>query len=358
MGGKAPSAPPAPDPMATATAQTQMNKDTAITNARLNMVNQVTPYGSLTYQETMGADGTPRFTATQTLSPSEQRMLDLTNQGQETYGRAAVKQLGAVENTLSTPFAPDFSAIGNPMTAREDVQAALLDRMRPSLERQRAGLENQLRNQGVNPGSQAWIAAMDDLNRSENDARYGAIINAGNEQSRLIGTQGQLLQQQLATRSQPLNEANALLTGAQVQMPQFVDTPNVTMANTDYLGAVGLQQQALQNAFNAKNANYQANLQGLYGLGSAALGAAGRFGSAAMMPTPAPAPTPSDRRLKENIREVGRLANGLPVYAYTYRGDDTPRIGLMAQDVARVRPEAVELMPSGFLGVHYDRAVV
>lgn len=45
-------APSAPDPLATATSQSQMNRDTAMTNFLMNAVNQVTPYGSLTYKQT------------------------------------------------------------------------------------------------------------------------------------------------------------------------------------------------------------------------------------------------------------------------------------------------------------------
>ena len=97
MGKRAPSAPPAPDPAATARAQATANRETAITQFGLNAVNQVTPYGNLTYTQTgTWADGTPRFTATQTLSPAEQEALDLSNRAQSLYGTAAVNQLGAV----------------------------------------------------------------------------------------------------------------------------------------------------------------------------------------------------------------------------------------------------------------------
>lgn len=54
MGKKSPSAPAAPDPAATAAAQTQSNKDTAYWNAVLNNVNQITPYGTLTYEQSGG----------------------------------------------------------------------------------------------------------------------------------------------------------------------------------------------------------------------------------------------------------------------------------------------------------------
>ena len=57
MFDKGSSAPPAPDPNTVSAAQTKSNIDTARLNARLNRVNQVTPYGSLTYSQNQ----TPTF---------------------------------------------------------------------------------------------------------------------------------------------------------------------------------------------------------------------------------------------------------------------------------------------------------
>lgn len=53
-GGGGSSAPAAPDPAKTAAAQTATNKETAYWNAVLNNVNQITPYGNLTYAQTGG----------------------------------------------------------------------------------------------------------------------------------------------------------------------------------------------------------------------------------------------------------------------------------------------------------------
>jgi hypothetical protein len=65
----------------------------------------------------------------------------------------------------------------------------------------------------------------------------------------------------------------------------------------------------------------------------------------------------SDRRAKTDIRKVGKLDNDLPVYSFKYKGDPRPMIGLMAQDVAKKRPEAVAKTPSGLLAVNYEKAV-
>lgn len=87
------------------------------------------------------------------------------------------------------------------------------------------------------------------------------------------------------------------------------------------------------------------------GLGSA-LGGLGSLASLGMMAFS----MFSDERLKEDIEPVGALNDGQTVYAYRYKGDPTPRIGLMAQEVAQTHPEAVHLDPSGYLKVDYDAA--
>jgi hypothetical protein len=51
----------------------------------------------------------------------------------------------------------------------------------------------------------------------------------------------------------------------------------------------------------------------------------------------------SDRREKTDVKPLGQTSGvlGLKVYEYRYKGDDEKRKGFMAQDVARVLPEAV-----------------
>ena len=67
----------APDPYATAAAQTQSNKETANYNAALNRVDQYTPFGSSVYSVTgTGADGAPQYRNDVTLTPLAQQQLD------------------------------------------------------------------------------------------------------------------------------------------------------------------------------------------------------------------------------------------------------------------------------------------
>jgi hypothetical protein len=53
---------------------------------------------------------------------------------------------------------------------------------------------------------------------------------------------------------------------------------------------------------------------------------------------------------------VGKLNDGQKVYSYNYKGDPTPEIGLLAQEVEKVRPEAVATGPDGLKRVDYGAA--
>lgn len=49
----------------------------------------------------------------------------------------------------------------------------------------------------------------------------------------------------------------------------------------------------------------------------------------------------SDRRMKKDVKRIGTADNGLPIYVYRYLNGDAYEVGFMAQDVEKVRPEAV-----------------
>ena len=66
-------------------------------------------------------------------------------------------------------------------------------------------------------------------------------------------------------------------------------------------------------------------------------------------------PCISDARLKRDIIPVGALANGLGLYRYRYLWSDTAYVGVMAQEVAAVVPEAIRAGADGYLRVDYSR---
>jgi hypothetical protein len=61
----------------------------------------------------------------------------------------------------------------------------------------------------------------------------------------------------------------------------------------------------------------------------------------------------SDVRLKRDIVALGRLDNGLTLYRYRYLWSEELFVGVMAQEVAELVPQAVTLRPEGYLAVDY-----
>src|SRR6187401_667146 len=132
------SAPTPPNPVATAAGQTATNIGTAQANTALNNMNQVTPYGSLTYDNTQAGnyqflDATtgntwtiPRWTATQTLSPTQQNIANLGQQSQTNLAGLAANQSGMLQGLLGSPYDPSrgqFDA-ARYLQANPDVYAA------------------------------------------------------------------------------------------------------------------------------------------------------------------------------------------------------------------------------------------
>ena len=62
----------------------------------------------------------------------------------------------------------------------------------------------------------------------------------------------------------------------------------------------------------------------------------------------------SDRRLKKDIKKLGELENGLNVYSFKYINDTGPFVGVMADEVEKIQPEALGPVVDGYQTVNYD----
>lgn len=337
--GPAPRAPAPPDYAGAAQQTAQGNIEAARVATAANRVNQVTPYGNLTYAVT-GADpyGNPTWTATQTLSPAQQELLNYQNQASIGLGRLAGQGLGYVENMLATPF--DVSKLPSTgFNPSQTYQEAYMQRLAPQLQQGRERLQQQLANQGIDIGSEAYDRAMMQQAQREND-----LLAAATTQGFNVGQAARqsALQEQAYLRNEPLNTLSAVRTGAQVQGPQFVNSAQqATTAGPDLLGAAGMQYNAAMGDFNARQAA-QANLnQGLFSLGGAAL--------------------MSDPRTKENVKAIGVMDNGLTLYSFEYKDEFKDHafaghgvhVGVMADEVEQVFPYAVKTLDDGYKVVDY-----
>ena len=339
--GKSASAPPPPDYIGAAKETAAGNLDAARANIAANRVNQYTPYGSLEY--TMAGEdkyGNPMWSATQSLAPAQQQLLDYQNQASLGLGQLAGKGLGYVSKMLDTPF--DTSQL--PSTGfdpSQTYQDAYMQRLAPQIQQGREKLEQQLANQGIQLGSEAYDRAMRNYAQKENDLLLGATTQGFG-----VGQQArqQALQEQAYLRNEPLNTLSAVRTGSQVQGPTFVNPAmQANTAGADILGATQMGYNAQMGAANAQNAANNAMTQGLFSLGGAAL--------------------MSDIRTKENIKAIGWLPNGLPVYEYEYKKEfkDHPlaghgtHTGVMAQEVEAMYPNAVITLHDGYKAVDYGK---
>ena len=258
-----------PDYSGAAQQTAQGNLDAARQATAANRINQVTPYGNLSYAVT-GSDpyGNPTWTATQSLSPDQQELYNYDVATSKGLGQLQQKGLGYVSGMLDKPF--DTSSLASTgFDPGQSYQSAYMERLAPQLAQSRESTQAQLANQGVVPGTQAYENAMRVQAQKENDILLGATTQGFGvgQQARQQGFQELAYQ-----RNEPINTLNAVRSGSQVTGPSFVDSYNqAATAGPDYMGAAGLTGQANQAAANATNAQTNAMMSGLFSLGGAGL---------------------------------------------------------------------------------------
>lgn len=102
------------------------------------------------------------------------------------------------------------------------------------------------------------------------------------------------------------------------------------------------QQQEVQKPASPP-AQGQSDFQNLLGTAGSIAGIYAAFGG-------------SDRRMKEDIKPVGKTYDGQTVYSFKYKGEPATRMGLMAQEVEHDHPEAVAHDHRGLKYVNYEAA--
>ncbi len=254
----APDAPEPPDPQETSAAQTGTNIGTAVANNRMRMVDQFTPDGSLTYNQT----GTtayedpftgqsydiPSYSATTSLSPEQQAIADQNN--------AAKLNLSSLANERSD-FLRDY--LPGSEAATDQIDSKLYDlgakRLDPRFAQEEDALRTRLTNQGITMGSEAYNREMERFGQGRNDA-YNQLLLTGRGQA-------------ASEVNMPINQITALLSGSQVSNPNVSMAQPQGAATTDVAGLIN------QN-YNQRYQNYQNDprhglLGGLFGLGSKAV---------------------------------------------------------------------------------------
>lgn len=201
-------------------------------------------------------------------------------------------------------------------------------------------LQEALAGQGYTAGIRGQLAG-EQAQAADMAARARGMLTQEQMLNAQLANQArqQEIQERMLMRTQPMNELAAILQGSPaLQQPGFMPTPQYGVQPTDVMGAEAMRQQAMQNQYQQQLAANQGMWNTIGNLGATAAGLY-MF---------------SDRRLKRDILKIGETVYGLGVYVFRYLWDDMPRIGLMADEVKLVLPDAVTEV-GGYLAVDYRR---
>jgi hypothetical protein len=298
--GKKTAAPPTPDYKGAAIEQGAANLEAARATARLSNPNTYTPYGT----QLVSYEGDVP-TIRQTLTPTAQKTLEAQQGVELSLANLGAKGANTASNVLDKPFSfggPDVQTsldLSNvakmPVNAGMTGQEAIMQRLEPSLARQRTSTETQLINQGLRPGTEAYDNAINLLGQQETDARTQAVLQGINldiganqqgygqalESGKFGNTaQQQMLAQAIQGRQMPLNEITALMSGSQIQNPQFGAYSGSTVQAAPLFAGAQAQGQFEQNKYNQQVAQNNAMTQGLFSLAGAGAGAYGQMNRA------------------------------------------------------------------------------
>lgn len=253
------SSPSPPDPYATAQAQTTSNENTAKYQQSLNQTNQITPYGSVNYQQTgTSSDGAPITTATTTLSPQLQGLIDSNISNNTAESGIAGQLANNAASSLSTPL-----DLTDPSALQQQINKQNAVTLDPYWARQDQQTAQNAYNQGLAPGSEGYSAAMQNEGVLKNQAYAQDYQSAAQQAQNAMTTQ----------YNEPLNALSALQSGSQVSQPgvgQTATAPQTSVAGTNIAGLI---QQNYQSQLQQSNAA----MGGLFGLGGSALQAGAMF---------------------------------------------------------------------------------
>lgn len=273
-GGKGGDTPPTPDYAGLAQQQAQIQQQMNRESLAANRVNQITPYGNMSYSQT-GTDqyGNPTYTATQTLSPEQQAIY-----GKQTglYGNllgSAEAGLSNYQQSLENPQIDTSKLPSYGINPGETYSDAIMRRLQPQMAQEQEMFDAKMANQGIAPGTQAYENAARSFQQGQNDKLTSAVIGGMNTG---LSANQQAFNQALTNQNLPLNTLNALRSGVQMTQPNYVNSASQQTNTAPNL--MGAAQSTYGNQLAAYNANQQANsnfMSGLMGLGGSLLGGGG-----------------------------------------------------------------------------------
>lgn len=250
-----PKVPKPANPTSVANSQFQYGQQAQNANIAANRLDQNTPFGTLNYGQT-GTDqfGNPTYELNSGLSPEIQGIV---NSLQGTMGN-----LGQAVESNYTGL-PDFSeAAGTQTRLNMDRQ---LEYLTPYFTQATDQLDNQLRNQGLMPGTTAYNNAMRKMRDDQNQSVMSFLNTA----------QPIAFNQAREQYNQPLQTISNLMGTTLGTDPasRFVNAPQANMTAPDFVGANSSYNTANMQRYQAQLAQHNAMLTGAFGIGTAMMGA-------------------------------------------------------------------------------------
>ena len=373
-----PKPPPAPDYTGAARAQGAANVETARLEGRMNRPDIYSPY-----DQTVVTDlGDDRFRMDYSLTPEYEsqrqkqaaiggQYLDVAGQrlgelpsGEFNLGALPTFQ-GAVDTTGFTPLASTDDLTDYANRSEKAYFDRGFSRIQPGQQMEKTALHTDLINSGLPVGSTAYNDAMSRLEMTHADQLSGLAQSSIAEGQRmrqgLAGEAQSMRQSQLAEASmirEMQNQARAQSLADTLLQRRLPMEELATLTGSPSIGSAGMGVAttglntpgisvapppifaATQAEGQAANNRYATNMQG-YG---ARMNAIGNIASAF-----------SDKILKENIVKVGKSPSGLNIYEWNYLWSPERFRGVIAQEVQKVKPQAVLSNIFGYLMVDYNK---
>lgn len=254
----------------------------------------------------------------------------------------------------TTAATPTSSLIGNYENPyQQDVINATMANIGETNAQQQQQVKGNAILKGAMGGDRVAVA-QSELARQQGLAGNATLanLNAQNYQQALTAAQAQ--------KSQAVEQAGAMGTVGQAENNAGLQNAAAYLSAGDSQYARDYAQYQANKSYPFETTGWLANI--VEGIGAGAGGTqssttpSGNTGSSILGGVLSMASLLSDERAKENKQIIGKTFDGQPVYRFNYRGDPRTQIGLMAQDVEKDHPEAVNENGHGLKMVDYHQA--
>lgn len=263
--GDAPTPPTPHDPGQTAALQQQYSTTAGVQSQEGSMVNQTNPYGSLTYTQVgTNPDGSPKYAASMAYNQGQQGLYDSLLNTQTNAANAAAGTLGAGN------YGGPNNVVGTANSLTDQRMSDYLKSVQPEFGRQTDQLDNQLRNQGIMPGTPAYVQQMQNLQQTQGQAAAGAAAQF----------QPQAFNEAVQQYALPLQTAQSLASFGSPQSltNNVVQTPGLQIQPANYTAAVANSDQMAQQTYQNQLQQQNAMLQSIFSPVSALAGGFARSG--------------------------------------------------------------------------------